>query len=312
MPIDVALPPGMTITADNIDRLAPVTALERKANGVAWAPDGSSIALATSDWVHLLSIPSLEPLARLTNDDETIANSWFRSVSFHPEGDRIAAAGGYLQQWTLADHSPFKQYVSVGSLIPTVEYSPDGSLIALGFRGGVFIAPADYSSAHRSLRPGEDNYPVTALVFSPSGEQIASVSDDGTIRIWDVETGQQLAELGSVAGADVAYTPDGSSIVSAGSGPSITVWDTTSGDVLWEAPIPPNLFIHAVEIDPSGMVLVAGLSDGQVLFLGIEDGSTLHEIVLPASAAVLAFDPTGTYLAIVDREGAVRILAIVD
>lgn len=311
LPAGVSLPRSVAITVNNIGSLRAILDLEQQANGVAWAPDGSSIALATSNWIHLLSVPSLEPLAMLVLKDETVIDTSFRSVAFHPGGDRVAAVGGYLQQWSLPDESPYGQYVSAGSPITTVDFSPDGSLIAFGFDSGAFVAPSDYSSAQTILRPGEFNYFVPALAFSPSAPQLASVSDDGHIRIWDVTTGQQLAELGSASGVDVAFSPGGSSIVSGGRGP-ITLWNPSEGASKWESPIPAGLFIDAVEFDPGGSILAAALSDGTVLFLDVLDGSRLHELAVTGTPSSLVFHPDGTYLAVVGAAGEVRILAIAD
>ena len=58
---------------------------------------------------------------------------------------------------------------------------------------------------------------VEACAFSPDGRRIVSASHDGTLKLWDAQTG---AELATLAGhADVvqacAFSPDGRRIVSA-------------------------------------------------------------------------------------------------
>ena len=58
---------------------------------------------------------------------------------------------------------------------------------------------------------------VVSLAYSPDGRTIASASRDETIRLWDVESGQQVGDA-LTAHTDnvdsVVFSPDGQRIVS--------------------------------------------------------------------------------------------------
>jgi WD40 repeat protein len=65
-------------------------------------------------------------------------------------------------------------------------------------------------SGHRGI--------VRAAAFSPDGTLVATASDDGTARLWDVWSGAPLEVLPSHTGnvLTVAFAPDGKSLALAG------------------------------------------------------------------------------------------------
>src|SRR5438132_14128246 len=81
---------------------------------------------------------------------------------------------------------------------------------------------------------------VRAVAVTPDGRRAVSASEDGTLRVWDLESAQNAGhwglELRALEGHEqvnsVAVTPDGRRAVSASEDHTLRVWALESGQVL--------------------------------------------------------------------------------
>ena len=76
---------------------------------------------------------------------------------------------------------------------------------------------------------------VCSAAFSPDGKHIMSGSEDGTIQLWDAETGDVLQPPLEGHGdgvMSVAFLPDGKHIVSGSEDKTIQLWDVETGKML--------------------------------------------------------------------------------
>jgi WD40 repeat protein len=78
--------------------------------------------------------------------------------------------------------------------------------------------------------------PLKAIAFAPDGKQFATGSDDGTVRLWAVDSMKQVGALDARghAVASIAISPDGRLIAAAMDKAPVTVWDRGSRSAIEE------------------------------------------------------------------------------
>ncbi|GKT52079.1 vegetative incompatibility protein HET-E-1 [Colletotrichum spaethianum] len=72
---------------------------------------------------------------------------------------------------------------------------------------------------------------VDVVVFSLDGRQLASTSDDNTVKLWDMTTGQCQQTLEGHSGSvrPVAFSPDERQLASASEDKIVKLWDPATG-----------------------------------------------------------------------------------
>jgi len=111
---------------------------------------------------------------------------------------------------------------------------------------------------------------INAVALTSDGRRAVSASSDKTLKIWDLDGGQEIRTLrGHDEGVNaVALTPDQRLAVSASDDRTLKVWDLESG--LMIASFAGESFMFSCAVSPDGRTIVAGEASGRVHFLRLE------------------------------------------
>ena len=135
---------------------------------------------------------------------------------------------------------------------------------------------------------------VQSVSFSPDGTQIASGSDDNTIKLWDASTGEALRTLKGHKSAvsSVSFSPDSTQIASGSADGTIKSWDA-SGERSRTLPGHTGL-ISSVSYGPDGIIVSASVDETLKLWDAVT-GRELRTLKGHKGAVLgVSFSPDGT------------------
>jgi WD40 repeat protein len=191
--------------------------------------------------------------------------------------------------------------------VPTVTYSPDGELIAVGSFGVILLYRANSDVLLRII-DGHTDW-VNSVAFAPDGRMLASGSSDNSVKLWHVDSGELLRSLDAHADEvwSVAFAPNGLTLVSGSSDKSVKLWHVDSGELLRSHDAHSNE-IRSVAFAPDGRTLASGSSDKSVKLWHVDSGELLRSLDAHSNGVMsVAFAPDGRTLASGSSDKSVKL-----
>jgi eukaryotic-like serine/threonine-protein kinase len=268
----------------------------------SFSPDATRVAVASAaGWVAVFDLNSGRELTRMRIG----ANP--QQVAFSPHGRRLAISSYYDRQLQIRDAGTGKLQwkIDVASRALEVSWHPAGRLLAVSNNDfDIEVWDTKTGRVHAVLR-GHQAAPQR-LHFDDIGNVLCSWSWDGTVRLWNPDTGQERFRA---FGIDGWLGADGRKLVSR-VGHSFQLWKVTRGEVLRTLPFQRGALIdiHAVTISPGGRWLAVSGNREAVAGFGLYDlwrGQPPVFVPIRGTESVL-FHPSGRALFVSDHSGVYR------
>ncbi|HEX5836593.1 MAG TPA: BTAD domain-containing putative transcriptional regulator, partial [Anaerolineales bacterium] len=275
-------------------------------NHIAFSPDGAQIASAGEDKsVKIWDVATGQLLLTLTGHKDIVS-----SVAFSPDGTELAT-GSWDHSVKVWDARTGVELLSFSEYSEPAEaaFSPDGTRLVISFGEGAEVRELSTGgqlftvSGHTSL--------VERVLFSPDGEQIATVSIDGTVKLWSAQSGTELMTLAGHTSSvfSAAFSPDGTYLVTASGDGTARVWNISpAGSREWLTISRPGYELRQVIYSPDGRRLAAASFDGTARIFDAEQGREL--LTLSGHTArvwSVAFNSDGSRLATTSEDNTAKI-----
>ncbi len=194
-----------------------------------------------------------------------------------------------------------------------VAISSDGEYWAASSRRGeVRIWGAGGRTLHRIWQAHTER--VWSITFSPDGRLLASGSWDGTIKLWEVDSGALIWSSRHANNINsVAFAPDGSMLASGGAHETV-LWDAQDGTQV-QTLLHPDLVI-TVDWSPQGNLLATGDVEGYIRLWQVKknESATCIQTFVGHTKLIseLAFAPDGSLLASGSYDSTVKLWEVAD
>ena len=290
---------------------------------VAYSPDGQTLANASGDnTIKLWDVKTGNLLQTFKGHSNSVV-----SVAYSPDGQTLASGSWdkTIKIWQIPasiSKAPVQQPQAQVSQ-PVVSTPPSQyviGLIALFLLitpGLVILSqilsqiyynlytpsptsianlPSDIS-LEKTLEGHSDS--VNSVAYSPDGQTLASGSNDETIKVWNVKTGNLLQTLKghSELVYSVAYSPDGQTLASGSYDNTIKLWDINTGNLL-QTLTGHSDWVRSVAYSPDGQTLASGSNDETIKLWNVNTGSLLQTLEGHSYwVKSLAYSPDGQTLA---------------
>jgi WD40 repeat protein/energy-coupling factor transporter ATP-binding protein EcfA2 len=212
---------------------------------IAFSPDGKQLAAIAknSTQVQVWSVESGAVQFQLNNYGQAT------KLAFSSVGKWIAAAStdNTVRVWNVTN-GQLQTTLSHSTTVQSLELSPDGQQLLTASGNTVQLWQI---SSGRSLKKLHHASPVNSATFSPNGQLIATVCEDGSLRLLRVNTGQVLYtfaqpaktlrtnasskldkfKLSSQSLVQALFSPDGQLLATVEHNQRVSIWSVVSGQL---------------------------------------------------------------------------------
>lgn len=241
--------------------------------------------------------PTQEPAGSEIMIDESVLTP--SGIAVSPDGTLVAANAGAGRArlglsatagtvlWSTADGTVAARLDNV--LSGAIAWHPDGSLLAIGGPEHIELTAPDGEvlwtlTGHGPARKDHSHHSIHDLAFSEDGSMLASLSPDGTVRLWSgIGTScapGEVLDVHTLRALSLSLSPDGTTLAVCGTEAPVELWDIASAER--------RAVVEGTEFAPRA---VAYAADGTLLIgTGVP---AVHTVDSPEEARLYTLRPGG-------------------
>ncbi|MDJ0600904.1 MAG: WD40 repeat domain-containing protein [Crocosphaera sp.] len=280
-------PNGLLLVSGSRDKTVQVWDIEKRSSIVfeghkdnGWFPSVNCVAFHPHK--NLVASGGNDKLIKLWSwEKETEINSFIghskeiNSVAFHPHQEILASASHdkLVKLWSTETGQNICSLEGHSDNVLSVTFSPDGKLLASSGDGNdKTIRIWDLANNKTRIFKGHSEWfgAISAILFSHNGKFLVSCSNDKTIKLWLVETGEELLTLTGHTDTvtSLALSSDNLFLVSGSKDKTLKLWDLKGKRCL--ASVSHQNKVYAVAISPNHKTIVAGCRGGEIYLYSFE------------------------------------------
>ena len=280
---------------------------------VAFSPDGQMLASSGNDqtiklWDVLTGrcIRTLEGHAK-----------WVCSVAFSRNGQVLASGSDdhTVKLWDIHTGQLLQNLQGHTGMVKSVAFDPTGQALISGGRDGVIRLwdvttgqclktfggnlPSLIMSVAYTSRAGSSQKSMTNGFESTTDHLLASGSQSGIVRVWEVSTGDCVKTLKGHSSTvwSVDFHPNGQTLLSGSHDSTVKVWNAQTGQSL-RTLRGYSAGVRAIAFSPDGQLLASGSDDKKVRLWEMQADCHLYTLGEHISGVwSVAFSPDGQTLA---------------
>jgi WD40 repeat protein len=244
---------------------------------VAFSPDGQLVvgihqirAYVASGVINLWDVRTGNMIRALNGHTEP-----FTAVAFSPNGKVLVSGANdnSLRVWDVETGKELRRIQAERNIL-SVAFSPNGKCFAsaeLNYPDStknnsclIRFWQVETGKLLRQVEE-EESYSMAGIVFSPDGKLLAWAGNTGMIRLWDVDTGQQVLRWQGPKFAIrcLAFSPSGKELATLGIS-AVQRWDVATGKEIGPS-VSHTGRLNALQFTAAGKTLLSCGNDGKVI-----------------------------------------------
>jgi WD40 repeat protein len=279
----------------------------RQGSDVEWNPSGTQIAVVSWPEVYIIDTASWDTLLM-------IPNAQANRIAWSPDGRQLATVrGGHYENliiWDSVTGHVLRQttrptYISIATIY-RLSWSPDGERIASDGSARRLLIWDLLRSGKVIALEGATSNGVADTDWRADSSQIVSGGADGTVRVWDANTGQNILTVAGLSPVD--WHPTDHKIAGSSLKGGAVVWNSDSGQELLHLSYES---VVSIRWNYDGSMIATGRLDGDVKLWNSESGELIATIQAHSDLInAIAWHPNQNMLASISLDGDVRIWRI--